>query len=116
MGFRTTLTTQDYNITWPDWFVEKYKHCIYFGENNKGSLHTKFECKTYESFVDLPNDIQKSIDWDYFLNNFVMVYLHECGGITRCQIERDSIKWSEPETWNITDGVSHHYCIGCSDI
>lgn len=34
----------------------------------------------------------------------------------RCQIGKDSIKWSEPETWRETQGVEHSYCYGCSDV
>jgi hypothetical protein len=62
----------------------------------------------------LHEDIQRAIDWGEFLGlKFILVYLHECGGITRCQIEKDSIKWTEPETWRATEGVTHNY--GCSD-
>lgn len=116
MGFRSTFTTQDYGIQWPQWFREKYAGVIWFTGEGKGPLHSVREAKTYLLWGDLPTDIQRAIDWSNPLKNFVLVYLHECGGITRCQIEKDAIKWSEPEGWCITEGVEHNYCYGCSDV
>lgn len=115
MGFRSTLTIEHYAITWPDWFVEKYSNSVWFGEGNKGVIASKYEAKTYGMFSDLHNDIQKAINWDNAPESIVLVYLHECGGVTRCQIFKDKIKWSEPESWRETDGVEHNYCYGCSD-
>lgn len=116
MGFRSTFTTECYSIEWPDWFVEKYKEWVHFPGDRKGSISSSTEGKTYGIFEDLHSDIQKVIDWEWLSPlNFVLVYLHECGGITRCQIERDRIVWSEPDGWRETDGVCHDYCYGCSD-
>ena len=105
MGFRSTFTTLDYNILWPGWFVEEYDDGITFRADHIGALHSKREGKTYFDWNTLHEDIQRAIDWEKFRVNFILVYLHECGGITRCQIEKDAIKWSEPDTWKITDGV-----------
>ena len=116
MGFRSTFTTQDYDITWPLWFYEKYERSIYFRDDHRGALHSKREAKTYDTWDKLEINIQAAIDWSKFKNKFVLVWLHECGGITRCQIERDSITWSEPIDWEITEGVVHDYCYGCSDV
>lgn len=117
MGFRSTFTTEDYNIQWPQWFREKYDKKIWFAENHKGPLHSVYEAKTDGQWQDLHTDIQKAINWEKFLvQSFVLVYLHECGGITRCQIEKDAIKWSEPDTWRVTKGVEHDKCYGCSDV
>jgi len=117
MGFYSTFTTEDCRITWPQWFREKYSKSIWFKDDHTGTIASKREGKTYAVFSDLPADIQRAIDWnDFQLKKFVMVYLHECGGITRCQIEKDAIKWSEPESWQQTNDVEHDYCYGCSDI
>lgn len=120
MGFRSTFTTEDYHILWPEWFRDKYRDRIWFAENGKGALHPKAEAKTYSKngWADLPTDIHRAINWnDTIIDRFVLVYLHECGGITRCQIERDgTLKWSEPNGWLDTAGVSHSYCYGCSDL
>ena len=115
MGFRSTFTTEDYAIQWPQWFREKYAGAIWFTEDGIGPLHSVREAKTYMRWETLHEDIQRAIDWSKLSQNFVLVYLHECGGITRCQIAKDAIKWSEPETWRTTEGVEHHYCYCCSD-
>jgi len=39
MGFRSTFTTEDYNIQWPQWFREKYDKKIWFTEDYKGAKH-----------------------------------------------------------------------------
>ena len=118
MGFRSTFTSQDCPIKWPQWFRDKYAKVIWFPEGEIGPLHSVREAKTYILWQELHIDIQRAIDWGdkYAPDNFVLVYLHECGGITRCQIEKGTVKWSEPEEWKITDGVDHNYCFGCSDI
>ena len=115
MGFRSTFTTQDYFIRWPQWFRDKYEGSFRFREDGIGALHSVNEGKTYGAWSELHVDIQRAIDWSDAPTNFVLVFLHECGGITRCQIEKDSIKWSEPEGWRATEGVGHDYCYGCSD-
>jgi len=119
MGFRSTFTTQHYAIQWPQWFLDKYAGAIWFTEDGIGPLHSVREDKTYDRWKELHTDIQRAIDWTderRAPDNFVLVYLHECGGITRCQIEKDAIKWSEPDDWRITEGVEHKYCYGCSDV
>jgi hypothetical protein len=115
MGFRSTFTTQDYAIQWPQWFRDKYAGAIWFTEDACGPLSSVYEAKTYNAWSDLHTDIQRAIDWGTAPKRFVLVYLHECGGITRCQIEKDAIKWSEPDEWRPTEGVEHDYCSGCSD-
>ena len=115
MGFRSTFTTLDVGVKWPDWFVQKYQPTISFGNR---CLSSKLEAKAYHSWPDLPEDIQKAIDWDnYVFKWFVLVYLHECGGVTRVQIEQDRIRLTEAEgrNWEQVDEVSHHYCSGCND-
>lgn len=115
MGFRSTFTTQDYAIKWPEWFRDKYAGFISFAVGGTGPIHPIREGKTYGAWENLHTDIQKAIDWNEHKVKFILVYLHECGGITRCQIEQDSIKWTEPDGWASTDGVTHEYCSGCSD-
>ncbi len=115
MGFRSTFVTEDYSIAWPQWFRDKYGASIHFPASGSGAISSAHEEKCYGLLGDLPEDIQKAIDWKDFSLSFVVVFLHECGGVTRCQIERDSIKWSEPEGWTQTSGVTHNYCYGCSD-
>ena len=115
MGFRSTFTTQDYAIDWPQWFRDKYAGAIWFTEEGTGPLHSVREAKTYMRWAELHTDIQRAIDWSEWFDSFVLVYLHECGCITRCEIEKDAIKWSEPVGWRATEGVEHSEYYGCSD-
>ena len=116
MGFRSTFTTLDYNIRWPDWFVNKYAETVHFPNAGRGGIRSLGEYKTYGVWSELHTDIQKAIDWaDTGIDTFIVAFLHECGGITRCRITPTSITWSEPATWKATDGVEHWYCYSCSD-
>lgn len=115
MGFYSVFTTEGYAIKWPKWFKEKYASSINFPAGEAGPLTAVRESKTYTVWASLEADIHAAIDWEAFKSKFIMVYLHECGGITRCQIEKDGIKWSEPIAWHATDWVEHDYCQGCSD-
>lgn len=112
MGFRSTLITEHHSFTWPDWFKDKYS--ARFNLEDKGVLSSKYENKW--NFIE--EDIQKVLlekQWDFELE-FVLVYLHECGGITRVQFTKDGPKYSVPIDWEETDGIWHSYCYGCSDI
>ena len=128
MGFRSTLITQHNYLPLPEWFVEKYKDYLYINGLDKKNNHhdgnglplaSKYEFKTYfEIGEGLPADIQKVMQEspDDIPRELVFVWLHECGGITRVQIDRDHIVYSEPTEWEVTEGVTHDYCYGCSDI
>lgn len=103
MGFRSTfITTDNYNPEWPKWIRDKYKESIYFPIDHSGCLCSIHEHKTYDSWKTLHEDIQKAIDWNQFKGRFTLIFLHECGDVTRCEIEKDSIQWSEPESWIYT--------------
>ncbi len=119
MGFRSTFTTSDYPIEWPSWFREKYAGSVHVPE--KGGLSSKAEHKVYFSWQDLEADIQKAIVWDEWGGGapfrFALVYLHECGGITRVEIGKDSVAYTKPIEWEETDDeLGHNYCYGCSDV
>lgn len=116
MGFRSTFITNDFKVDWPDWIKGKYAGSVWFPADGYGPLASLHEAKTYSLWAELPEDIQKAIDWakrgsDWF---FCIVFLHECDGITRCEIHKDKILWTEPTGWRKTEGVEHDYCYGCS--
>ena len=119
MGFRATFVIEDYNITWPAWFCEKYQEYVWFNSDNKGVFASKQEVKVVASlpFRDLVDDMQRAIQWEDEHDDFSIriVYLHECGGITRARITRDVIQYTEPIEWHETDGITHYYCMGCGD-
>jgi len=123
MGFRSTLTSGDLGgVNLPKWFIDKYKDNYYFGiktrmaSKNHLFISSKFESKYYSGkeedvFLDLQRVI-KEID----ISKFVLVLLHECGGITRVQVEKNKIFLSEPTDWKEIEEITHNYCYGCSDI
>lgn len=112
MGFRSVFVTDYYPRHWPKWFIEKYKDHINVPED--GPLTPKHECKQYSTWENLPEDIQKAIVWDPNHGPFVLVYLHECGGITRVEIHQNKILYTEPDGWSRVDEPTHYYCHGCS--
>lgn len=117
MGFRSTFTTSDYYLTWPEWFCEKYKGMIWFAPDFRGPLHPINEGKTYGSWSELHTDIQRVLqELDRKDITFALLYLHECDGVTRCDISTTAIRWGEPDSWYEVDGITHNYCYTCSPI
>lgn len=115
MGFRSTFVTQDYYIQWPEWFIAKYSDHVNFNDG-KGCISSRQEKKSYGVFSELEDDIQKVLkEIESKLDGFILVWLHECGGITRVSISKDSITYREPDSWRNTDDITHDYCYGCSD-
>ena len=121
MGFRTTITTEDFSrVKLPKWFRDKWAYEYNFGISQRRKdvmlITSKYERKFYNSpDEDILLDIQKvCIKKD--IDKFIVVMLHECGGITRVQIEKDKIRLSEPTGWKETEQVEHDYCYGCSDL
>lgn len=124
MGFRTTMTTEDLRgIKLPKWFRDKWQDQYSFGESKGYASHkdtmlisSKHESKFYNApDEDIFLDIQKvMVKKD--IDKFIVVMLHECGGITRVQIEKDKIRMSEPTKWKEVEQVEHDYCYGCSDL
>lgn len=115
MGFHSSFTTKEYDITWPDWFVEKYSELVNFGKNNWGCISSKQPKKYYMAFEFILQDIQRALNEQGFFNkhrdNFVFVYLHNCGDITRVQIEAENILFSEVAEYKSVTEISHDsYC------
>lgn len=114
MGFRSTFTTTDLPIHWPRWFREKYQTSIFVPE--VGALHSRREYKVYgPSWENLVEDVQRAIPWKEWIAKgnhltFVLVFLHECGGITKVHIHPDRITWLEPDEWHQQpDEIGHGY-------
>lgn len=120
MGFRSTFITEDYHGQWPDWFRDKYAELAHFPDADHGPIASKGEGKTHDRWAELPSDIQRAIDWSTRNGApFVLVYLHECGGISRVHIEKDGIFVSEPLVWSRSSSgnldLTHYYCGDCTD-
>jgi len=105
MGFRSTFTVYSINtINIPVWFGEKYHELVFFGDWQGTAtmpIHPRKEAKTYMAWSELPEDIQKVLNepknshYDHW--PFVLVYLHECGGITRVLIYKDRIEYQDAD-------------------
>jgi len=98
MGIRTTFVTEDIDIKWPEWFIEKYKVFIHFKPNHTGAISSITEAKLTHHLPDLEKDIQKAIDWKK-INRFRLVFMHEeVSFINRpiyVEITQDKIKYYE---------------------
>ena len=121
MGFRSTLITEDIGLSLPEWFVDKYRDYFWMCDE-EGKFYfpisTKFEIKTYfPTGEELPKDLQRVLNEQEggCNNDLVFIWLHECGGITRVEIHKDKIIYTEPVGWKKVDGITHDYCYGCSD-
>ena len=143
MGFRSTFITEHKALCFPDWFYEKWKEWINFNSFEEsieiprmGLNHTetnikyclpissKCEAKCYGVWAELEGDIQKVINecavkpyWDDD-DSLGLIFLHECGGITKLQIYRNEILYGEPTEWDEHDVIYHNNfsCCGCSDL
>jgi len=125
MGFRSTLISENIDISWwPEWFKDKYSEII----GTEGVLRSKHEMKTYR-YEQLPNDIQKALMEAnpklLGMEGFTIIWLHECGGITKVQILADEIIAGDPSGWTtysqekdgcVSQDGGHNYCYGCSDL
>lgn len=118
MGFRSVLITEDNGMKVPQWFVDKHGGLrpspLQEGTTPISSI---CESKFYDNFLidERIADMQKIlIEEDR--SSMIAVLLHECGGITRIKITKDSITSSEPTGWKSVEGVEHSYCYGCSDV
>jgi hypothetical protein len=127
MGFRSTMVSMDRYIDWPVWFREKYPHLLLNTDLDTGTalLGITIERKT-GFYSELPRDVQQALhevgEFKTYPNTqFVYVWLHECGGITRVQVEAHNVFISYPESWVIESETTtnqdsiHCYCYGCSD-
>lgn len=122
MGFRSTLTsTQIDGDIWPQWFRDKYGHWF---ASHWEVLATHWEVKT-GLLDELPKDVHRALTeagWFKFPDSsFDMVWLHECGGLTKVQINADGVLMADPGlfSWESTDSRqdgNHCYCYGCTDL
>lgn len=58
MGYRSTFVTSDTNIRIPQWFIDKWKHLVFFnGDIPNFPIASKQEGKTYGIFDEIESDI-----------------------------------------------------------
>lgn len=96
MGFRSTMVTEDNPVEWPVWFHQKYLEKLNFNSDSSGRisgvLSTKMEWAIYKSLEELHEDIYKVIgELGLARDPFHLVWLHECGGITKVEIYPEGV-------------------------
>jgi hypothetical protein len=119
MGFRSNFIAEVSGYVVPEWFKEKYPTWQFLGNAESQNCFAQlFETKFYGKFTEDERflDVQKMLQEQKWVGDeIVIVLLHECGGITRVSVKRDSITAQEPTEWNNVESVKHDYCYGCSD-
>jgi hypothetical protein len=125
MGFRSTFVTEHTVLHFPPWFVEKWGRHVHFGDDHGLPLASKYEAKCYDTWGGLEEDIARALAERHAadagqmlasIERVVLVWLHECGGLTRVEITANSVRYNEPATWREEDAPMHSYCYGCSDL
>lgn len=118
MGFRSSFITTDLGPDLPPWFLEKWGNWWNFYTSRDGKrgfpISSPFERKMGQ-FADWHTDLQKVLREADYQHPIILAWLHECGGITRVEIHKDRILFSEPDGWTSVDYCGHSYCDGCSD-
>ena len=116
MGFSSTFVT-DMGLTspLPQWFVEKWQESVHFRNGNRFPLSSKTFATVHRYWFLLEQDIQKACPWEEHrdLSSILLVYLHECGGITRVKISKDRIEYHAPTNWRKTTFSDHDYGDSC---
>ena len=123
MGFRSMFMTADAGIDWPAEFVEKHQKWVNFPTRNGkvvGAISSKHESKFYGGTdEDIIQEIAVIVrdQHVYVDSTFEIVFLHECGGVSKFDIRADRIDSMKPIGWEDTEGsTGHDYCYGCSEL
>jgi len=113
MGFRCTFITG-----WPGprklpvWFIEKWKDSVNFGAEAGFPLSSKERTKA--NWGGIVEDIQKTLQETEYRMPIELVFVHECSGVTRVEISREQIVYSEPTTWKrVQDAYGHDLGDSC---
>lgn len=97
MGYRSTFTTDDWGVTMPPWFVEKWGESVHFGEGNGLPISSKYEQKKDGAWSELPSDLalvlkrmpEEASGWK---PNIHLVFMGEDGALTRYLITESGAK------------------------
>lgn len=116
MGFRCQFLCKA-DITWPDWFRDKYR--IYsvpkFGSFGSTGETVKIYC---EPFMYIEGDLQtafkNSEHQDEYDPPIQLLKFFECGGVTISHIHADKIEYFDLLRKTVNDKwPNHHYCDTC---
>ena len=115
MGFRCTFITGWPGPTkLPNWFVEKWRDSVNFGSEDRFPLSSKQRTKA--NWGGIVEDIHKAVQETDYRLPVELIFVHECSGVTRVEISRDQIIYSEPTGWRrVKDAYDHHLGDSCYD-
>jgi hypothetical protein len=117
MGFRCTFITDWPGPNLPPWFAEKWRNSVNFAPGDTFPLSSKERTKA--NWGGIVEDIQRVLQEGYdgqYDHPMILVFLHECSGVTRVEISRNQIVYSEPATWKrVNDAHGHYLADACDD-
>lgn len=96
MSCKTVFISDDLIISWPEWFVEKYKGMIHFQKNKQGLISSNFKIKSFPDFEkQLAEDVQEVIFTQPKLRGtfFNIIFLQNCGGVVKATITTEKIEF-----------------------
>lgn len=110
MGFYSSFTTAD-AVNWPQWFREKYQSKdVLFHSDGICTISSKGVGKAHADWPELLRDIQKAIDWRFKGESYVVVYLHENGQVTYCDVDEGRISCGRCGP-RVEDDDSDDFCV-----
>lgn len=95
MGFRSTLISEHYSATIPDWFAEKYKKKINVIDGTLIASKTEFKIYSNEIFEDFQRALIESGFFENLSDNFsvAIAVMGEDQVISKVEIRHNSIKY-----------------------
>lgn len=96
----------------PEWFQARWGQSLHIGGNLCPRIGNKY-------WTGLEEDIQRALreSWTQGTEPLViLIYLHECGNVTRVDITASRVRYSEPIEWKEIPHVRAHEawdsCVG----
>ena len=117
MGFRSIFIADNGPINLPSWFLEKWGGYFHFYSSDGGKkkgfpISSPFPIKIGQFEDDLYPDLQKLVEDD---RPIILIWLHECGGLTRLELYSDRVVSAEPREWESVERPTHSYCGHCDE-
>ncbi len=102
------------SVELPDWFLEEWGkdiHCFEAGDGTKAfPISGVCEMKRGCPWSSLLEDLQKVIRGT-ILKDITVVFLHDCCGVTKVEIDWETIRFFE-DSWKEVDYIPHEHCYG----
>jgi hypothetical protein len=104
MATTTQFTSQKINFVAPDWFRQRWEKGVSFGE----AISSRYGGKSWSEFEQ---DLQRAMKDSWTVGSsprVILMYLHECGNVTRADVTIEEIRYSEPDAWHEVSSVPAH--------